>query len=82
MGAEGTAVGPPEIHAQVHACGPVAAVEVIKNGAVVHSLTDAPPDCALTWTDTSGESGWYLIRVRQKDGHKAWSSPIWVLEKE
>jgi hypothetical protein len=30
------------------------------------------------WTDPSGQSGWYYVRVYQTDGEMAWSSPIWV----
>ena len=26
----------------------------------------------------SEQSDWYMVRVRQKNGHWAWSSPIWV----
>jgi hypothetical protein len=25
----------------------------------------------------AGDRAWYLLRVRQRDGHRAWSSPIW-----
>jgi hypothetical protein len=78
MGEEGTVDRDPRVCAQIHACGPLKAVEVVKNGVVVYSLQDQPQDCVLTWTDTSGEGGWYLVRVVQKDGQKAWSSPIWV----
>ena len=30
------------------------------------------------WTDPApGESDWYLLKVQQKNGHAAWTSPIW-----
>jgi hypothetical protein len=32
----------------------------------------------MHWTDTSGEPGWYYLRVYQTDGEMAWSSPVWV----
>ncbi|MFW6158521.1 MAG: DUF3604 domain-containing protein [Planctomycetota bacterium] len=33
---------------------------------------------ALDWTDPEpGASDWYLVTVQQKNGHVAWSSPIW-----
>ncbi len=33
---------------------------------------------SLAWTDPRpGESDWYLVKVQQKNGHIAWSSPIW-----
>ena len=31
-----------------------------------------------TTEDTLAQSGWYYLRVTQRDGHMAWSSPIWV----
>jgi hypothetical protein len=78
MGEEGVTDGTPEISAEVHACEPIEAIDVIKNGGIVYSLGKMPEDCTLTWQDTSGEYGWYLIRVRQTDGQIAWSSPIWI----
>ena len=68
----------PEITADIHACTPIETVDVIKNGKVVHSRPDMPEDCTLSWQDTSGEPGWYVLRVTQIDSQKAWSSPIWV----
>ena len=32
----------------------------------------------VDWTDPQpGENDWYLVKVQQKNGHAAWSSPIW-----
>ena len=78
MGRDLRTESPPAIAATIHACAPVAAVDVIKNGAVVHSRRDLPQDCSLSWQDPSGDPGWYVLRVTQTDGAKAWSSPIWV----
>jgi hypothetical protein len=34
------------------------------------------------WTDPNPAPGdWYLLRVQQKNGHTAWSSPIWCGER-
>ncbi len=68
----------PDIVADVRACAPVASVDIIKNGGVVHSVHNLPEDCSIAWRDTSGEPGWYMLRVTQSDHQKAWSSPIWV----
>jgi hypothetical protein len=32
----------------------------------------------IRWSDSSGEPGWYYLRVYQTDGEMAWSSPVWV----
>jgi len=68
------------IKAEIHACAPLAAVEMIKNGEVAFARRDLPEDCQLEWTDDSMQTGWFILRLRQTDGHKAWSSPIWVMD--
>ena len=78
MGEELTTEAPPEIIADIHACTPISSVDIIKNGKIVHSLPDRPEDCTLSWQDTSGKPGWYVLRVTQIDSQKAWSTPIWV----
>lgn len=55
---------------------PVSKVELFTNGGVlVGSATEVPATFPITsgW----GES-WYLVRVTQADGEKAYSSPIWL----
>ncbi len=43
-------------------------------GAVAASETDVDID----WTDPDpGEKDWYMVKVLQKNGQAAWSSPIW-----
>lgn len=37
--------------------------------------------CRLAWTDPSpGEKDWYMLKVQQRNGQCAWSSPIWFEE--
>jgi len=78
MGEELIAEASPQIMAVMHACAPIQAIDVIKNGKVVHSLRDMPEDCSFSWKDASGAAGWYVLRITQIDDEKAWSSPIWV----
>ena len=81
MGKEGVSDGSDGlrmINAQVHACETIETIDIVKNGEIVHSSGEMPEDCTLTWQDASDESGWYVVRVRQTDGHMAWSSPIWI----
>lgn len=36
----------------------------------------------IDWTDPEpGENDWYLVKVQQKNGHAAWSSPIWFTKE-
>jgi Protein of unknown function (DUF3604) len=39
----------------------------------------ADTDCSFEWNDHNSKSGdFYMLKVQQKNGHIAWSSPIWV----
>jgi len=58
-------------------------VEIISQGATLASLeTNGTTDADLTWTEPRPEAPldncYYYLRVRQTDGHRAWSSPIWI----
>lgn len=58
-------------------------VEILKNNEVVHSLTGSGKVIRLEWEDpaderTCGREDFYYLRVTQKDGNRAWSSPIWI----
>ena len=49
---------------------------------IIHRLV-GPAEYATTlrWNDTrprQGGTDYYYVRVRQYNGHMAWSSPIWV----
>lgn len=70
-------------------------VEIIRNGKVFHSfavnnnhldftLDDSEPlnEISLTTQDNSSLFSYYYLRVVQKDGHMAWSSPIWIDSQE
>lgn len=69
----------------------LSSVEVIRNGEVIHSVPvsgnsvdfeydDLTPlqDVSLKDDSSKGLFSFYYIRATQKDGHMAWSSPIWV----
>jgi len=62
------------------ACGELEAVEVIRNGRVAFRQECTGPDTTLLIEDTEPVPGtaWYLVKVVQKDGQMAWSSPVWV----
>jgi hypothetical protein len=55
-------------------------VDVIKSNRVVYSAPGGSPETTFTWSDADVKPGeaFYYIRVEQKDGQIAWSSPIWV----
>jgi hypothetical protein len=74
----------PRFDVVVLGTGPVARVEVLRNGEIVH--TERPPgdaaDVRFRWEDPAPRKGekasYYYVRVLQKDGQMAWASPIWV----
>jgi len=70
---------------------PIDTVEIIRNGSVIHTLKPEGTELDFTFDDAEmihkvalegkGEAVpflYYYVRVIQKNGHIAWSSPIWV----
>ena len=86
MGENMTIKGAPLIMASVQGTERLAAVEVIRNGIVLHRVSpEQKKEIRFEWSDTtfSGDA-WYYLRVTQADADMngnpslAWSSPIWV----
>jgi hypothetical protein len=70
---------------------PIAKIELIRNGQVVHEWKSHEGHLDFSWDDQQdvrefafvpGEDrppfAYYYLRVTQSDGHMAWSSPIWI----
>jgi hypothetical protein len=55
-------------------------VEIIKNGAIVYEKVLEGYEADLVWQDVSAshQDDYYYLRVRQQNGERAWSSPIWI----
>lgn len=54
-------------------------VEVVKNNGFAGKWESGSKLFHIEFSDTPGRgTTWYYLRVLQKDGHRAWSSPIWV----
>ena len=68
---------------RIHAVGSdaIERIDILSGNKILH--TDRPQqsdESLLEWIDDSvlsSESA-YRVRLRQVDGHSAWSSPIWV----
>ncbi len=76
--------GKPQLDVIVLGTGPIERVDVIRDGAVVHSerrKADAA-ESRFHWDDPApkktDQGSYYYVRVLQKDGQMAWASPIWV----
>lgn len=83
MGSEGTLSAAECVHfsAALHGTSPIERVEVISNGKTVWH---AEPDDLDVYVEEavlpSPENGsaYYYLRLKQKDGHRAWLSPVWL----
>jgi hypothetical protein len=42
---------------------------------------DGPLTARLDWRDEDAGPAYYWVRVEQADGNRAWSSPVWFLER-
>jgi len=85
MGEEITTREKPEITVSVTDTAPIAEVEIIRDGSVLHRVTPNAPEVKFTYPDDSfRQSSYYYLRVLQADADehgnpwRAWSSPIWV----
>ena len=81
MGAELPASGRRELSVGISGTNVVDRVDIIRNNRVVH--TETPENLArfdFSWHDsrTPADRDAYYVRVTQRDGNMAWSSPIWV----
>jgi hypothetical protein len=53
---------------------------MLKDGKVIHSAEPNQQEVELEYQDTSADGGrhYYYVRLMQKDGMIAWSSPLFV----
>ena len=67
---------------EVNVCGTsdLDSVTIVKNNADVQTFTDLADHAHLEWSDKSEvlSGDYYYVRVIQRDGNRAWFSPIWV----
>jgi hypothetical protein len=63
--------------ADLHGTDTIERVEVIGDGSIVWSAD--PDELDVTIRDAELLTcGWYYVRLRQRDGHRAWFSPVWL----
>jgi len=81
MGSEIRCSGKPELSVEVHGTAPISDVTIIRNNEDFQTLS---PEHETMDMDAVMEGAavdrtdFYYVRVTQVDGHKAWSSPIWI----
>ena len=70
-------------HVAVIGAGEIARVDVIRDGQEAHTVAGEGAACEFTWRDCPAEQpGYYYARVLQADGNAAWSSPVWIENRE
>lgn len=76
--------GPVDLEVRVIGTGPINHVHVYGDGAVVASIDGghAPTLEAVhpVTVPSDGAEHYYYVYVEQDDGHRAWSSPIWITD--
>lgn len=80
MGTVGLVSGNPVLRAEIHACGDIEQIEVVRNGEVAYRKTDCNRDLEFDWEDESPPKmrTWYYLDAIQNDGERTWTSPIWI----
>jgi hypothetical protein len=67
---------------KVHLVGTAdfAKVEIVRDGAVVHSTAPGARNVTFEWRDSQPQKGvsYYYVRGQQKDGELVWVSPMWI----
>lgn len=86
-GHEGTVPAGEPIHfsARLYGTAPIAVVEIIADGCTIWQAQPNRWDVeldAVPLPTPIGPWGYYYLRLRQADGHRAWLSPVWLTREE
>jgi hypothetical protein len=70
----------PKLRARIIGTDHLAQVDLIRDNAFVYTERPGRSEFAFEYADPSASRGehWYYVRVMQRDGNLAWSSPIWI----
>jgi hypothetical protein len=80
MGEDFAAAENQTIRVKVAGTGTIEAIHLIRDGKYIHNTAPGKAAAEFEYRDTDAGKGqhWYYVRVEQRDGELAWSSPIWV----
>ncbi len=70
----------PELFAKIEGTGPIARVALIRDNQYIFSVQPDTAQYQLRYRENSLTPGehYYYVRMEQKDGNVAWSSPVWI----
>jgi hypothetical protein len=81
MGQESAGAHVPPIVVEAEGTAPIAAIEFMKDGALVHTVPGSGESMRVEWQDPTPPSAaltaTYWVRIAQENGEEAISSPIW-----
>jgi len=80
QGDELSASALPELWAKIVGTAPLSKVVIVRDNEYIYSNAPDTETFDLRYKENSLTPGqhYYYVRVEQKDGNVAWSSPIWV----
>ena len=80
MGEETASSGPQRAVVRVRGTDEIAAIHLIRDAAYVYKVEPGTQEAEFEYLDVEAGPGdhWYYVRVEQRDGELAWSSPIWI----
>ncbi len=75
-----TAKGRPELRLRIVGTAPLAKIDIVRDNKYIHSQPVSGETADFSYRDSGAAAGehYYYVRAVQRDGHVAWSSPIWV----
>jgi hypothetical protein len=77
MGSVLSADAPRQFDIRAEGSAPLSSVELVRNGHVIRRAEPSGISLRAQFADPDQGPHWYLLKVTQVDGHRAWSSPIW-----
>ena len=72
--------GQAEIEIRIEGTAPVEQVDVVRNNKIVFTNKPGKASVQFRYQDADPAAGesYYYVRVQQRDGQMAWSSPMWI----
>jgi hypothetical protein len=70
----------PPLRVKARGTAVISKVDILKDGKVIHSAEPNQQEVSLEYQDDSADGGrhYYYVRLMQKDGMMAWSSPLFI----
>lgn len=70
-----------ECSIRIHGTNRLSNVDIVGLGGIVASFQPDTREFEMKYAWPVTTASYYYIRVEQSDGHRAWSSPIWIVDR-